>query len=221
MGVDKILAYTQRIHRRAVIKKQKEVLVTCRQQAKELAGDEWTLGKLTGLSLEDFWTWAKKDTTGYDGHDYISQDKCVDFERELWFELGKCMWINHWSVYQEHIKYVCNDILKPLKVKILRYDERVREMRDLAKYLHPPSIKGASTMVDNWNVCNQELTASDIRLEIKDGLPKSMRDELDDHSEDYFSLTSEYWCGLLSTFEVKDEIKMAVTQIKKIVSARE
>ena len=61
----------------------------CRQSAKELAVDEWTLGKLTGISAEDFWNWAKTDTAGYDGHDYLARDKCVKFERELWFELGK------------------------------------------------------------------------------------------------------------------------------------
>ena len=42
MDVDKRLAYTQRILRGATLKKYQEVLVTCRQSAKELTGDEWT-----------------------------------------------------------------------------------------------------------------------------------------------------------------------------------
>ena len=155
--------------------------MTCRQLEKELAGYEWTLGDLTGISTEYFWTWAKTDTTGYYGHDYLARDKCVNFERELWFVLGDCMWRKHQSVYQDHMKYVCNDILKPLKFKILRYAERVREMHNLSNYLPPPTIKGDSAMAANWNVRNEELTISDIQLSIKDGLPKSMRDELDDH----------------------------------------
>ena len=53
----------------------------CRQPAKELRGDEWTLGKLAGISTENFWTWDKTDTTGYYGHDYLARDKCVNFER--------------------------------------------------------------------------------------------------------------------------------------------
>ena len=65
--------------------------MTCRQAVKEFAGDEWTLGELTGLSAEHFWNWDKTNTTGYDGHDYLVRDKCVGFERELWFDLGKCM----------------------------------------------------------------------------------------------------------------------------------
>ena len=31
----------------------------CRELAKELAGDEWTLDNLTGLSLEELWTLEK------------------------------------------------------------------------------------------------------------------------------------------------------------------
>ena len=142
--------------------------MTCRQLVKELVGYAWTIGELTGISAEDFWTWAKMDTTGYDGHYYLVGDKCVDLERGLWLELGKYIRRKHRSIYQDHMKYVRNDIVKPFKVKIIRYAERVREMNDLAKYLPPPSMKGESAMSYNWNVRNQELTASDLRLAIKD-----------------------------------------------------
>ena len=47
-----------------------------------------------------------------------------------------------------------------------------------------------------------------------------MRYELDDHPEDYCSLTYEDWCDLLSTIEVKDERKRSAGYIKKIASAR-
>ena len=87
------------------------------------------------------------------------------------------------------MKYVCNDILKPFKVKTIGYAERVREMHDLAKYLPPYSMKGESAMADNWNVRNKQFMISDLRLSIKYGISKSMRDELDDHPEDYRSLT--------------------------------
>ena len=97
--VDKRLAYTQRILRGSALKKHQEVLMTCKQSAKELTGDEWTLGDMSGLLTEDFWTWAKTDTTRYDGNPYLANDKCVDFERKLWFKLGKCMWRKHRSVY--------------------------------------------------------------------------------------------------------------------------
>ena len=68
MDVDKMVAYTQRILKGCDPKKYREVLVECRQLAKELSGDEWNLGKLKGLSTDDFWTWVKTDTMEYDGH---------------------------------------------------------------------------------------------------------------------------------------------------------
>ena len=81
------------------------------------------------------------------------------------------------------MKYVRNDIVKPFKVKILRYDESVRDMHDLSKYLPPPLMKGESAMSDNCKVRNEEFTAIDISLAIMGGLPKSIRGEWDDHPE--------------------------------------
>ena len=148
-------------------------MVTCKQSEKELAGDEWTLGDLSGVSAEEFWTWVKTDTIGYAGNPYLAIDKCVKFERELWFELGKCMRRKHRSVYQDHMKYVHNDIVKPLKDKTLCYTKRVRVMNDLANFLSLPPMKGEITMEANWSVRNKELTTSDLQLAIKDGLPKN------------------------------------------------
>ena len=53
------------------------------------------------------------------------------------------------------MKYILDDIVKPFKFKILRYDKRVQETHDLAKYLPPPSMKGESAEADNWTVRNQ------------------------------------------------------------------
>ena len=75
MDVDKRLAYTQRIIRGAALKNYQEVLVICRQLVKDVAGDEWTLSNMTGLAAEDFWTWAKTDTTGYDVNPCLAIDK--------------------------------------------------------------------------------------------------------------------------------------------------
>ena len=127
---------------------------------------------------------------GYDEHDYLEWDKCVELKREIWLYLGKCMWSKHRSVYQDHMKYICNDITKPFKVKILRHEESVRDMHDLYKYLPPPYIKNDSDEVAIWNFCNQEFTLSELRLAIKDRLTKYMQDEWDDHTEDYSYLTN-------------------------------
>ena len=129
--------------------------MTYKQLAEELTSDEWNLGNMNGLAAYDFWTLAKTDTTGYDGHPYLYIDKCVNFERELWFELGKYMWRKHWSVYQDYMEYVRNGIVKHFIVKIFHYTKRVREMHDLAKYLLPVLMKGKSAMTANWSARNE------------------------------------------------------------------
>ena len=43
-----------------------------------------------------------------------------------------------------------------------------------------------------------------------------MQDELEDNQKDYCSLTHEYFCESLSTIEVKDNRKVAATQINNI-----
>ena len=72
------------------------------------------------------------------------------------------MWRKHRSLYQYHMKYVCDDIVKPFNVKIIRSSERMHETHDLAKYLPPPSMKGESAKADNWTVRNQYFIASEV-----------------------------------------------------------
>ena len=56
--------------------------------------------------------------------------------------MGKIMWREHCSVFQDHVKYAHNDIVKPFRVVILHYAERVHKMHYLDKFLPPPSKKG-------------------------------------------------------------------------------
>ena len=53
------------------------------------------------------------------------------------------------------MKYANNDIVKTFRLKIIRYAERIREMQDLEKYLHPTLMKGEIAMESNWNVRNK------------------------------------------------------------------
>ena len=102
-------------------------------------------------------------------------------------------------LFQDHVKYIHNDIVKHFRVRILRYAEHVQDMHNLAKYLPPPSMKDKSYKSANWDVRNKGLSENDIRIAIKDGLPSYMQDKLEDNQEEYSSLDHEYWCDLLST----------------------
>ena len=83
IDVDQRVDYTHRTLKGYSLKQYREFLIGCRQLTKELAGDEWNLGKLTGLLADDLCIWSKTNTTGYDGHEYLERDKCVNFERKL------------------------------------------------------------------------------------------------------------------------------------------
>ena len=90
MDADKRIAYTQRILRGAALKKYKAVLTECKESAKELEGYH-----VKALYIERLWTWSKGGGLDDKGDSYLGLDKCVKSDKELWFELGKCMWIKH------------------------------------------------------------------------------------------------------------------------------
>ena len=138
MDMDQRVAYTQRIIVVSALKNYKSVLVECKPLENYIVGYTWDLVLLKEISTEYFWTWTKKDGIGYDEYSYLGLDKCIDFDNKLRFELGKCVCRKYQSVYQDHLKYVRNDIVKPLCVGILCYAEPVVEMHYLEYYLPPP-----------------------------------------------------------------------------------
>ena len=75
MDGDRGLAYTQRILKGYALKHYREVMILCRSLAKELAGNQWNLSKLSGISADVFWTWAKVDTKGHNGYTFIVKDE--------------------------------------------------------------------------------------------------------------------------------------------------
>ena len=101
--------------------------------------------------MEKFWIWYYTDSVDYDGYTVIGADISVDFEKELWFELGKRMWRNHISIFQDHVKFMHNDIVNPIRIGISQYANNFREMHDLAKFLYPPSNKGDEYDMVDWN----------------------------------------------------------------------
>ena len=75
------------------------VLIDCNQSVKDLARDSWGLGTLKEISTDNFCIWEKKYRIGFDGDVYLGLETFVDFEKELWFELGKYVWRNYQSIY--------------------------------------------------------------------------------------------------------------------------
>ena len=116
---------------------------------------------------------------------YLGADRCLEFKIEMWIELGKSMWKKHWSVFQDHFKYIHNDIVKTFRVGILQYAKCVREMHDLAKYLPTPSMKSVGLKEAGWEAREKEFNKDFIRFATKDRLPTSMQDALKYNHEGY------------------------------------
>ena len=84
------------------------------------------------------------------------------------------MWSKHWSTFQDKVKYIQNNIVKPLRVIILQYTKHIPEIHELAKYLTPPSNKGDKYDQYNLIVHNWYFTEDEISVTKKDGLTTSM-----------------------------------------------
>ena len=73
------------------------------------------------VTIEQFWDWSKVDDINGAGDLFTGPDHCFYFYKELWLELGKSMWRKHRITFQDHVKYICNDIVKPFRVGVLQY----------------------------------------------------------------------------------------------------
>ena len=105
--------------------------------------------------------------------------------------MGKSMWQKHRSVFQDHVKYIHNNIIKAFRIIILQYDESVLEMNDISKYFIPPYRKVYMLYQIYWRVKKCEFTKYEIHVAIKDSLPESMKDDMEDKYWHYSSLPHE------------------------------
>ena len=153
-----------------------------KESAKGLAGDKWTLGDLNVVSVGWIWTWDKEDRLDDRKYAYLVLYKCVDFEKNVLFELVKCMRRKQHIVLQDHFKYSFYDIVKPFHVVILHYAEFLQEMQN---YLPPPSMNGKSYEAASWDVCDKYFSDNEIQAAIKDIILSSMHDKLEKNQEDY------------------------------------
>ena len=58
-------------------------MVECKELEKGPAGYQWNLGSAKGVSMEKFWTWAKKEAIDGSGYPIKRYDRCTYFEKEL------------------------------------------------------------------------------------------------------------------------------------------
>ena len=64
--------------------------------------------------------------------------------------------VNPGVIYNEHVLYIHNDIVKPFSFGIIQYVGHIQDMHNLIKYLPPPSRKGGEFEQADWNVRDKE-----------------------------------------------------------------
>ena len=101
--------------------------------------------------MEYLWTFENTDGLDADGDDIYGEDRCTDIERDLWLHIGNYTWKKNRSVFDDHMKYVNNDINNIYRVKILHYYDTTHEIYELYQYLYPPRKMVRSIMRPNRN----------------------------------------------------------------------
>ena len=114
------------------------ILLVCKKTEKTYVRDKWKLVEAKDVNTENLWDCARVDVTHVDKEPVSGAEHCNGTKEEIWFDLRKSICRKHWSTFQDHVKYIHNEIVKPFRVNILHYGERVREMHDIYKYLPPP-----------------------------------------------------------------------------------
>ena len=78
--------------------------------------------------MERLWIWKNLDGVNASEDVYLGADMWINLKKEIWLELGKSTCKKYQSIFQDHVKYIHNDIVKPFRVGILQYPERICEM---------------------------------------------------------------------------------------------
>ena len=90
-----------------------------------ISGYQWKFGATKDTTIEQVCTWANQYGITRSRYKSLEADIFIDFDKCIQFDLGTSMCKSHWSVFQDHIKYIHNDILKSFRVGTLQYAERV------------------------------------------------------------------------------------------------
>ena len=91
----------------------------CNESARGLDVNQWNIGAAKSVTMDQLWTWDKVDGSDTLRKPISGADGCTYFEKELCCDLEKSMWRKHRSAFQDHVKYMHNDIVKPFRVGIL------------------------------------------------------------------------------------------------------
>ena len=111
----------------------------------------------------------------FDSCVFTGVERCTEFEEYMWFDMGKSMWRKHCSIFQYHVKYIHNDILKPFRVGISQYSKHICEMYDPIEFMPPPSNKGDEYDMADFIICDKKSLRIIFTLQLSMASPNKFR----------------------------------------------
>ena len=141
-----------------------------------------------------------------------AEEHCQSYEAYVRFEIGKLMWTRHRTVQEEHIRYLENKVIKPYDMAIRDFYDRVVEMYTYIHYMQPPSMNNQAWYDAKWSDLSLIIPEVRVRTAIRNGLPRSMQDKLDQKDEDYRMVSNETFLDYLYRLETEDKQEKAEKQ---------
>ena len=172
-------------------------------------------------SENSFYNWLKtEETDSEESDESVNEERdteravrasdavditCIRFERLVMFELGTRAWRTHNDAYDEHVRYLKNDIVKPITMSVQELILRFEDMYLLKDFIQPPSKKGQTASEANWIRRNLIIDKEEQRNSVFNALPKTFQQALKDLEEDWKSFDELKWLAILQRLEEKDK----------------
>jgi len=157
-----------------------------------------------------FFKWLKKDPEkdeDCEGEEDVltGKESCAEFDWIVNFEIGKLAWETPHKVYEDHLRYLGNDIIKPLAMTVKELELCFDKMYSLKKYLPPPHKRDEDAFDANWSKKNEPIEFDEQRRSHFNALPTSYKESLKDKDEDWKSMTSTKWMQVLTRLKIKSK----------------
>jgi hypothetical protein len=111
--------------------------------------------------------------------------------------MGKLLRTRHQTVQEEHIHYLENKIIKQFNMVIRDFYNQVAEMYSYIYYMQPPLMNNQAWYEVKWPACVPSISEECMCMAIRNGLPRSMQDKLDQKDKDYRMVSVETFLDYL------------------------
>jgi hypothetical protein len=115
-------------------------------------------------------------------------------------------------LFGEHICYLENKIINPYDMAIRDFYDQVIEMYSYLYDIQPPLMNNQAQYQAKWHVIYALPDGERICIAIRNGLPRSMQDKLDQKDEDYRMVDNETFLNYLYRLETEDKQERAEKQ---------